>query len=202
MFLSIPQSTKEMGSLLSVRKKLMISQSNHRRCSMHGWLYIIKNQALAGMIKLGRSDDPPTVLIKKLDTSGAVPSPFQLSYMVFVNDSFLLLQNVRRVLWAQQKNFGHGWFPRTSEEGISLIRNQIALYILERIRLEIRNGHGNDDFDTVMRIIDSVLFLKENIYLERNSINEAREIAKAVADIMKHQCWMQGNKISHTLHPL
>jgi hypothetical protein len=186
-----------MGSLLSVRKKLMISQRNHRRCSMHGWLYIIKNQALAGMIKLGRSDDPPAVLIKKLDTSGAVPSPFQLSYLVFTNDSFLLLQNVRRVLWAQQKNFGHGWFPLTSEEGISLIRNQIALYILERIRLEIRNGHGHDDFDTVMRIIDSVLFLKENIYLERNSISEAREIAKAVADTMKHGSWMHRDQISN-----
>lgn len=163
---------------------------------MHGWLYIIKNEVLAGVIKLGRSDDSPVVLIKKLDLSGAVPSPFQLLYKVYVCDSFLILQNVRKLLWAQGNNAGSGWFRVLEEEGVNLIRAEIARYITGRIRLEIRNGHGHNDFATTMRIIDSVLFLQENTYQQRNSINEAREIAKVIADMMKNESWLHRDQLS------
>lgn len=163
---------------------------------MKGWIYIVTNKALAGMIKLGRCDESPEFIVKKLDMSGAVPTAFQLPYMVFVSDSYMILQHIRKVLWAQQKNLRDSWFSITDEEGISLIRNQIALYIAERLRLGIRSGHGNNDFDTVMRIIDQVLFLQENTYQQRNSINEAREIAIVAAGIMKHQCWMHWDQIS------
>ena len=163
---------------------------------MQGWLYLIKNEALAGMIRLGRADDSPETIVKKLDMSGAVPTPFQLLYKVYVYDSYMILQNIRKVLWAQQKSLRDSWFSITDEEGISLTRTQISLYIVERIRLEIRNGHGHNDFETVMRIIDQVLFLHENIYQVRNTISEAREIAKVVADIMKHESWQHRDQLS------
>lgn len=163
---------------------------------MKGWIYIVTNKALAGMSKLGRCDESPEFIVKKLDMAGAVPTPFQLLYRVFVSDSYMLLQHIRKVLWSQQKNLKDSWFSITDEEGISLIRTQIALYIVERIQLEIRNGHGHNDFETVMRIIDQVLFLHENIYQVRNTISEAREVAKVVADIMKHESWQHRDQLS------
>lgn len=163
---------------------------------MKGWIYIITNKALSGMIKLGRCDESPEFIVKKLDLYGAVPTPFQLIYRVYVSNSFLILQNVRKLLWAQQKNTGSGWFHIADEEGISLIRNQIAVYIVVRLRLEIRNGHGHNDLATTMRIIDQVLFLQENTCQQRNSIHEAREIAIVAAGIMKHQCWMHRDQLS------
>jgi len=163
---------------------------------MQGWLYIIKNEALAGMIRLGRCDESPEFIVKKLDLDGAVPTPFQLIYRVYVNNCFLILQNVRKLLWAQGKNAGSGWFRILEEEGVSLIRTEIGRYITGRIRLEIRNGHGHNDFETTMRIIDQVLFLRENIYQQKNSIHEAREIAKVVADIMKHESWQHRDQLS------
>ena len=107
-----------------------------------------------------------------------------------MSDSFLILQNIRRVLWSQQKNLRDGWFPITEEDAISTIRTEISLFIVDKLRLEIQRGHGNADFDTTMRIIDNVLFLKENSYLERNSIDEVKEIAKIVAATMKSGNWM------------
>jgi len=163
---------------------------------MQGWLYIIKNEALAGVIKIGRCDESPEFIVKKLDLYGAVPTPFQLIYRVYVSNSFLILQNVRKLLWAQGKNAGSGWFHIADEEGISLIRNQIAVYIVVRLRLEIRNGHGHNDLATTMRIIDQVLFLQENTCQQRNSIHEAREIAKVVADIMKNESWQHRAQLS------
>jgi len=163
---------------------------------MKGWLYIIKNEALAGVIKIGRTDDSPEFLVKKLDTSGSAPKAFQLLYKVYVSNSYMILQHIRRTLWAQQKNAGSGWFHIADEEGISLIRNQIAVYIVVRLRLEIRNGHGHNDLATTMRIIDQVLFLQENTCQQRNSIHEAREIAIVAAGIMKHQCWMHRDQLS------
>ena len=154
---------------------------------MHGWLYIIKNESLAGVIKIGRTDDSPEVLTQKLDMSGAAPTAFQLPYKVYVCESYMILQNVRKVLWALQKNVGSGWFHIDEEEGIGHIRNEIALHIIDRLRMEIQMGHGHKDFDTTMRIIDNVLFLKENI---RNSIDEVKEIAQNVAGIMEYSNWM------------
>jgi len=156
---------------------------------LKGWLYLITNKALSGVVKLGRSDDYPEALLKKLDLSGAVPVAYKLLYKIYVSDSFLILQNIRRVLWAQQKNLRDGWFPITEEEVIEIIRTEIALFIVDRLRLEIKRGYGNEDYDTTMRVIDTVLFLSENSYHERNNIGEIREVAMVVAKIMRNRNW-------------
>ena len=72
-----------------------------------------------------------------------------------------------------------------------MIRVEVGLYIIDQFRMSIKNGDGGNDFSTIMRIIDSVLLLSENIYQERNNINEAREIVMVVAEIMKNGDWMR-----------
>lgn len=157
---------------------------------MKGWLYIIKNEALAGMIRLGRSDDSPEYLVKKLDMSGSVPTPFHLQYKVYISNSYLILQNIRRLLWSQKKTAGSGWFSITEDDAISLVRREIAVFIIDRLRSEIKRGHGNTDFDTTMRTIDQTLFLCDNAFQERNSINEVKVIAQIVAGIMRNVNWL------------
>ena len=158
---------------------------------MKGWIYLITNQALTGVIKIGRCEDSPEVVTKKLDDAGGSPFPYELQYKVYLSESFLILQNIRRALWALNKTAISGWCSISVSECISIIREEVARYIIDMFRMDIKRGDGSNDFPTIMRVIDSLLLLSENIYLERNSIFEARVIVAVVVGIMKTGGWMR-----------
>ncbi len=158
---------------------------------MNGWVYLIANQAMTGVIKIGCCEDHPEVITKKLDDAGGSPYPYILQYQLFLTDSFLILQNIRRALWALNKTAISGWCSISPSECIALIRDEVGLYIIDQFRMSIKRGDGGNDFPTIMRVIDAVLLLSENIYQERNGIHEVREIAMVVAGIMKNGDWMR-----------
>ena len=50
-----------------------------------GYIYILTNESMPGMVKIGRTERQPETRSKELHTTG-VPQPFKLEYFVFVED--------------------------------------------------------------------------------------------------------------------
>ena len=160
---------------------------------MKEWIYVLSNSGIPGMVKIGHCEAPPEDLVRSLDMSGASPFPYRIEYKVCLkNDGLHIQQNIRKALWANLKNVGCCWYSITGQEAIEIIRGEIALFLIDKLRIEIRGNYGTEDFTTVMRVVDKVLVLKGNIDLETTVVTfEAREIAKIIADIMKNQNWRQ-----------
>ena len=160
---------------------------------MREWIYIILNRAMPSMVKIGHCEEPPEVLVKSLDLTGASPFAYRLEYKVFLKDYLHILQNIRKALWSRLTNVGGCWYSISKEEAIEIIRTEIALFIIDKLRIEIKGGYGNNDFNTLMTVLNSILVLKENSYPDSGVvIFEAREIAKIIARIMKNGNWLKG----------
>jgi hypothetical protein len=62
-----------------------------------GYVYILTNESMPGVVKIGRTERQPEVRSKELRTTG-VPQPFKLEHFVFVEDCIAVEQGVHAVL--------------------------------------------------------------------------------------------------------
>lgn len=69
---------------LGVRLKCN-SNAGDTRLMNPGYLYILSNESMPGMVKIGRTERQPEVRSQELRTTG-VPQPFKLEHFVFVDD--------------------------------------------------------------------------------------------------------------------
>lgn len=66
--------------------------------TMHpGYLYVLSNDAMPGLVKIGRTERQPEVRAKELHTTG-VPQPFRLEYFVYVRDAMSAESEVHTLL--------------------------------------------------------------------------------------------------------
>ena len=50
---------------------------------MHGFVYVLSNPSMPGLLKIGRTERDPTDRISELSAGSAVPTPFKLEYSLF-----------------------------------------------------------------------------------------------------------------------
>jgi len=62
-----------------------------------GYIYILKNESIPGVVKVERTERQPEKRSKELQTTG-VPQPFALEYFVFVDDCQTVEQQVHTLL--------------------------------------------------------------------------------------------------------
>lgn len=155
---------------------------------MKSYLYVISNNMNPGMVKIGISEEHPDAIVRFLDSTGAAPILFKLDYKVFLNDAFPILQNLRRELWALLKNVGQGWFYIEAEEAITMVRHQIASTIVVKYRQEVQAGYEENEFEKMLRAIDSTLPITGDNTLSRiNDLPEAMEVSKHIVSIIKSE---------------
>ncbi len=87
---------------------------------MKGWVYIITNQAMPGLIKIGYTDRTPDQRAKELESTGN-PFPFIVVYEAYVESSFVVEQEVHSCL-APYREKGE-WFSCPISYAISNIRD-------------------------------------------------------------------------------
>lgn len=83
-----------------------------------GWVYVISNKAMPGLVKVGYSMKDPEIRAREFDNT-AVPHPFDVDYEVLVDEPYLIEQRVHRDLSAKRE--GREWFRCTAEEAIAAI---------------------------------------------------------------------------------
>lgn len=116
-----------------------------------GYIYILTNRSMPGIVKVGRTARQPETRQKELMTTG-VPQPFQLEYSTFVEDCHLVEQQVHAFLELKgmRTSSKREFFQATVEDVIAAI-NLITKDEAES-QPDFSNRHANDLALTVATI--------------------------------------------------
>lgn len=85
-----------------------------------GWVYVISNPAMPGIIKVGYSTKDPALRARELNNTGS-PHPYSVQYDTLVWDPYKLEQRVHKMLHSKLE--GKEWFKCTIEEAIAAIQS-------------------------------------------------------------------------------
>jgi hypothetical protein len=86
--------------------------------AIRGWVYIITNKAMPGLVKVGFSTKDPALRAADLNHSGA-PHPFEVAFDILVEEPRDVEQKVHDAL--RGKREGKEWFRCSVEEAIYAI---------------------------------------------------------------------------------
>jgi hypothetical protein len=89
----------------------------------HGYIYVLTNQVMPGLVKIGRTERDPVQRAKELRTTG-VPAPFELVYSCLVSDCEETEKNIHILL--SKRGVRHSpdreFFEVSCDEAIELIQ--------------------------------------------------------------------------------
>jgi len=86
---------------------------------MKGWVYVISNKAMPGLIKVGYSSKDPELRAKELNNTGS-PYSYIVEYDMLIDEPFQIEQRVHKLLAAKRK--GKEWFECSAEEAVDAIQ--------------------------------------------------------------------------------
>ena len=90
---------------------------------MRGWIYVISNKAMPGLIKVGSSSKDPEERAQELDHTGT-PHPYVVEYDILIEGE---LYQVEQLIHEKLSSHSEGkeWFRCEPEQAVSAIR-QVA----------------------------------------------------------------------------
>jgi hypothetical protein len=97
--------------------------------SVRGWVYVIENHAMPGIVKVGFSTKDPNLRAKELEGSG-IPRPFKLVYDALVIEPRSVEQAAHSILDASRE--GKEWFRCSRITAIEAIRQSAVEILVEQ----------------------------------------------------------------------
>lgn len=97
--------------------------------SIRGWVYIIENEAMPNILKIGYSTKDPTLRAKELAGTGS-PHEFRVVFDVLVEDPRIVEQAAHKMLASKRE--GKEWFRCSQSEAIATIRACTKTILIER----------------------------------------------------------------------
>ena len=94
---------------------------------MRGWVYIISNKSMPGLLKVGFTTKDPESRATELNSTGA-PHPYKVEYDALVYDPYKIEQAVQKKLKCKLE--GKEWFRCDVFEAIKVIRDIAGEQIL------------------------------------------------------------------------
>ena len=120
-----------LGSIGVGRLNATSAQAFNTGKKVKGWIYVISNDAMPGLVKVGYSTNDPELRASAL-TTGA-PHPYVVDYEAEVKAPKNVEKKVHRLLSAHRE--GHEWFRCSPEFAVSVIRQVIGdSAIVERFK--------------------------------------------------------------------
>lgn len=89
---------------------------------MKGWVYVISNKAMPGLVKVGHSTKDPEIRAEELNHTGS-PHPYLVEYWMLIEDPYQIEQQIHNLL--SSKREAKEWFRCTAEEAVVAIK-QVA----------------------------------------------------------------------------
>lgn len=90
---------------------------------MKGWVYIISNPAMPGLIKVGHSTKDPELRARELNGTG-IPHSYVVEYEMLIEHPARVEQQVHKALLCIRE--GKEWFRCSREEAIAAIQRAAA----------------------------------------------------------------------------
>lgn len=111
--------------------------------SIRGWVYIIDNEAMPDILKIGFSTKDPIFRARELAGTG-IPHHFRVLFDVLVENPRSVEQAVHAMLALKRE--GKEWFRCTQEEAITAIRVCAKTVFVERNNPKVfQSLHGEKD---------------------------------------------------------
>lgn len=98
---------------------------------MKGWVYVISNKAMPGILKVGYTMKDPQLRANELYHTGA-PHQYEVDYEALVDNPYNVEQSAHLTLIKSQE--GKEWFRCSLEEAISAIRKNAQTMHLENLK--------------------------------------------------------------------
>jgi hypothetical protein len=89
---------------------------------MKGWVYVISNKAMPGLVKVGYSMKDPEIRASELNTTG-VPHPYLVDFEALVDNPFSVEQACHKELASCRE--GKEWFRSSPEQAIAAIKRVV-----------------------------------------------------------------------------
>ena len=103
--------------------------------NLRGWIYVLVNPSLEGLVKVGFSTKDPVIRVRELSSTG-VPRVFSIAYEALVENPRELEQRVHSTLKSHHES--KEFFRTTPEEAVAAIR-AVASEIGATLQLERSN---------------------------------------------------------------
>lgn len=103
-----------------------------------GYIYILINPTLNGLVKIGKTSKTSEERAKELSSATGVPTQFMVAYDEFFEDIDIAENRVHEVL----KNMGHHVFPNKEFFDIPLKK---AIETIEKVKKELLNNNQNQN---------------------------------------------------------
>lgn len=103
---------------------------------MKGWLYVISNKAITGMVKVGTTPMDPVAYAKALDKAG-LPFPHEVGYEALVPGIDEAEKAVAAAL--SRKSEGKGWYSCAVAEAVREITGAVGRHIVMENRYDVQS---------------------------------------------------------------
>ena len=92
---------------------------------MAGWVYILSNPAMPGLLKIGYTDRDPFARAKEISQVTGVPFDFVVEYQIYVSDPYVAEQKIHKNLLSVRVNYNREFFSCSYQEAFEAIRYTI-----------------------------------------------------------------------------
>ena len=92
---------------------------------MAGWVYILSNPAMPGLLKIGYTDRDPFARAKEIGQATGVPFDFVVEYQAYVSHPYELEQKTHQLLNNHRVNNNREFFRCSYEDAVEAIRTAI-----------------------------------------------------------------------------
>jgi hypothetical protein len=97
---------------------------------IRGWVYVIRNKAMPGLVKVGFSTKDPTLRAKELANTGT-PHPYEVIYDALVEEPRRVEASVHSFLHMHRE--GREWFRCSAAVAVNAIRQNAETLLGERV---------------------------------------------------------------------
>lgn len=104
---------------------------------MNGYVYVLTNPSMPGLIKIGRTTNLPSQRMAELHSTG-VPTPFQLEFCVEVEDCVAAEKAAHRALAEHRIASGREFFRTSVKHAINSVLPVLGKYAI----YEVKETHG------------------------------------------------------------
>lgn len=97
---------------------------------MRGWVYVLSNRGMPGLLKVGRTAEHPRARAAQLHTTG-VPTPFKLEYAVWVDCCDSVERTVHQVLRSHRMDRKREFFTVELSAVVRVMENVVSTLNLD-----------------------------------------------------------------------
>ncbi|MFZ5516646.1 MAG: GIY-YIG nuclease family protein [Candidatus Zhuqueibacterota bacterium] len=114
-----------------------------------GYIYVLSNPSMPGLVKIGCTDRAPDERIAELSNSTGVPTPFNLEFAVFLRDHSEAEKEIHQTLVAHRVSGSREFFRVSVESAKEALLDQLQVQMVSDI-------DGWDD-RAVVQMVETIL---------------------------------------------